>query len=555
MKNFPFFLSLFLSSLLKAQCPWTMTVTSQNNSFNFTCNVTTLTFTAVHNCTNNVTYSWSGPGVVGGANSPTVLVNQTGQYLLVITDVVTSCSDILFFNVNSAVSPPVALTNPSNGLTVTCASPSQMFTTTVMSSSTHITYKWFAPNNPNFPAFTSAGSQCFYSPQVTGSHTLEVKDTLSGCVTMHMRNVLVNSTAPTYSMQSNNGYLIGCDPVTTVSITNLVLSAPGATGSFTFIPPGGAYTFPFNFTSSNTPSVVTLSAIGSYSLIVQDDSNGCQAQTLIYIAQATTSLSLTYTLNSGGIVDFESTSTGTNSSTTYQWVYGDGTSGSGVNTSHTYLNGGTHNVVLQTTNPSCTSVPVPVNVNTIPCNAISSFSLFPSGTPQLWHASPDYFGNVTNAVWNWGDGSFTNALYPSHTYSAAGLYNICLSVTVSCANTSSTCSNYNIYRSLEVQTSMVTVNVIPNSSIATGLNQTGTPISLKIFPNPANDFLIIDTERNDVVISNIFIIDMTGRSVFSEPVFDKRLQLINTSNLQTGVYIIELHTEDQILRKKISISK
>src|ERR1700752_2823905 len=55
-----------------------------------------------------------------------------------------------------------------------------------------------------------------------------------------------------------------------------------------------------------------------------------------------------------------------------------------------------------------------------------NYTLTANATPHIWDIYPAYSSNVSNARWNWGDGTDTLALYPSHTYSVAGWYNICV---------------------------------------------------------------------------------------------------------------------------------
>ncbi|MCE3229602.1 MAG: cell surface protein, partial [Bacteroidetes bacterium] len=144
--------------------------------------------------------------------------------------------------------------------------------------------------------------------------------------------------------------------------------------------------------------------------------------------------SFTYTnVGSAGQVNFSSTSTGTSAMTIHKWNFNDGTGffyGNPI--SHNFANGGMHNVMLHlkdSTSNCVDSLIQQVNVTSFPCTANSNFTLMFSGTPQLWYAAPAYAGNVLAAQWSWGDGTFSNNLYTSHTYSTAGMYNICLTVT------------------------------------------------------------------------------------------------------------------------------
>ncbi|MBL7931864.1 MAG: hypothetical protein JNL60_08180, partial [Bacteroidia bacterium] len=86
---------------------------------------------------------------------------------------------------------------------------------------------------------------------------------------------------------------------------------------------------------------------------------------------------------------------------------------------------------------------VNINITNIPCMSSSGFTYYPSGIPHEYYLSPYFPYNVTMANWNWGDGtSYTGpSIYTSHTYSASGFYNICLTVTTSCGTSTMTCIN------------------------------------------------------------------------------------------------------------------
>ena len=105
-----------------------------------------------------------------------------------------------------------------------------------------------------------------------------------------------------------------------------------------------------------------------------------------------------------------------------------------------YTTGMTH-AVLQT--PLCTLGNVNGCTSYIP---IASFSLTPDTAPYTWDAYPTYSSNINNAKWYWGDGTFTFGLYPSHTYSVASRYNICVTAYTPYGDTSQYCQSDTVYR-------------------------------------------------------------------------------------------------------------
>jgi subtilisin-like proprotein convertase family protein len=73
---------------------------------------------------------------------------------------------------------------------------------------------------------------------------------------------------------------------------------------------------------------------------------------------------------------------------------------------------------------------------------------------------------------------------------------------------------------------------------------------IMVYPNPAGELINIKAIDEGITISQCIITDITGREVLStdrpENVFN-----IDVSNLTTGVYTIRIHTEKQIINKKI----
>jgi len=73
-----------------------------------------------------------------------------------------------------------------------------------------------------------------------------------------------------------------------------------------------------------------------------------------------------------------------------------------------------------------------------------------------------------------------------------------------------------------------------------------------IFPNPADDFLVINSSENMQAVYKIF--DMKGAMLKSGRVSPGSSQ-INTGNLKSGLYFIEIYSESVSFTKKIMINR
>lgn len=119
----------------------------------------------------------------------------------------------------------------------------------------------------------------------------------------------------------------------------------------------------------------------------------------------------------------------------YAWDFGDGSLATGPTASHTYLQGGSYNVTLTVTdNQGATNTTSQgVSVVAPPPNQ-PPVAAFTSGSTYLAASfdgttSSDPDGTVASWAWDFGDGSTGSGSTASHTYAAAGTYQVKLTVT------------------------------------------------------------------------------------------------------------------------------
>lgn len=151
---------------------------------------------------------------------------------------------------------------------------------------------------------------------------------------------------------------------------------------------------------------------------------------------------LTVNFNSVGSADSDG------SIATYDWDFGDGTTGTGTNASHTYTTAGlfftfltvTDDGGLSTISASQTISVFPTNVAPVAAFVVDTASgEVPLAVAFDGSSSTDSDGSIADYSWDFGDGSSGAGQLVSHTYSTVGSYSATLTVTdnQSAQNTSS----------------------------------------------------------------------------------------------------------------------
>jgi hypothetical protein len=90
---------------------------------------------------------------------------------------------------------------------------------------------------------------------------------------------------------------------------------------------------------------------------------------------------------------------------------------------------------------------------------------------------------------------------------------------------------------------------VENLGFYVGINDPASATATSIFPNPATDVVNIVTGSN---LQQVRIMNNNGQLVFNRVVDGQSLR-INTSDFQTGVYFMEIHTTEGVITEKLVI--
>jgi hypothetical protein len=255
-----------------------------------------------------------------------------------------------------------------------------------------------------------------------------------------------------------------------------------------------------------------------------------------------------YTVGSAGTVSFASHSTGTTLNTSYVWD--DDANGGGIshlqNPVELYVGPGAYLVSHVAFDGNCVSGTCQMLVLT-GCFVNPEFSLQKTGN-LAWMANIRYPSGVSNVQWSWGDGSTSIGLNPSHTYSAAGMFSICVSVSLSCGATNTFCANSSIYRSANSDPITLTVN-----STVLGVSKSiSNDVLPFIYPNPSSGSFTFQTGGEISNSGALEIYDLSGRLVYQGQ-FNRGINTIQLANSRPGIYFVRALTPDRTIYLKFTI--
>ena len=274
------------------------------------------------------------------------------------------------------------------------------------------------------------------------------------------------------------------------------------------------------------------------------------------------SSSCNYTVSSqvsgAGVTSFSSTYQGSPASS-YLWTFGDGTSSTAQNPTHTYSQAGAYYYCLQA--DACPAVCDSLVVGApASCNALwtvdSVNSINFAGNIVLWNLSTGGTAiNPLNYIWDWGDGTTSSGQYPMHTYSDTGIYNICLTVIdpiTNCTDTHCDSLGFDANGNLVYKGTIFTgftVMVVDPATI--GTKEMAVEPQLDAYPNPTSGKLFINSETH--VIYDVKVFSINGQMIQQLEFNQGNSEPVEINIDQNGVYLVRISTEAGIVNRKVLV--
>lgn len=320
-----------------------------------------------------------------------------------------------------------------------------------------------------------------------------------------------------------------------------------------------------------------------------------------------------FVINKLGLVINPDASSSIGVGMTYDWNYGDGNTGTGINPGYTYAAPGTFDITLIVTD-TCGTKDTIVQSVTVCLAPLPSFSYTVTGFTVQFDAAASV--NGTTYLWDFGDGNTGTGVSPSHTYTSNQNYNVSLRLVNSCGDTAAfnqtvaLCSDpvaswtYTIISSggsgmlvqfdatasvgttfewtfgdggtasgtnfpthvyltpgLFYQVTLIVGNDCGEKDTSTfKLNQIGltewNSDDYRIYPNPTTGSFYVELPESFTEPIEVVILDLSGKVIETIPnvEFDSGEQrLLLESHAPSGSYLIKVRSDVGVLMKRIEI--
>jgi PKD repeat protein len=372
-----------------------------------------------------ITYAWDfGDGMTGTGDVVTHTYASVGLYTAIVTatnDVSSSCAQTDF----------IITDVPISGLTAANDSPTELGNPTTLiatiGTGTNVTYAWdfgdgaSGTGDLTTHAYPAAG---IYTATVTATNTAgsAASDTLVTIVDAPITGLMAASDSPNLlgSMTTLTATILNGTNVTYAWDFGDGTSGIGVVDTHTYLAVG-SYTAVVTATNSlgtaGASTIVTVTDVPIAGLHAANDSP-------TELGDMTT---LTATLLTGTNVTFE-------------WDFGDGTTGAGAVDTHTYPALGVYTAIVTATNgTSSESASTVVTITDVPITGLMAANDGPMELGNLITLTATIMkGTNVSYTWDFGDGTTGAGQVVTHLYTEAGVYTATVTATNSMGSVTAT---------------------------------------------------------------------------------------------------------------------
>jgi gliding motility-associated-like protein len=384
-------------------------------STNVTCNGAAdgMANTVANGGTGAYTYTW----LPAGGNNATATALAAGNYTVLISDA-NSCttSDTV------SISQPTVVSVIATGQTICGGQTANLSSNATGGNGAPFTYTWST-------GATSANTTA--TPAISTIYTVVANDS-KGCSASDTANVFI---LPPVEIT-----VMSLDTICPGQVATLTATASGGTGAYsiTWIP------------VNKTGNIISVSPTANtvYTAIVSD---ACaQSDSAIGQVIVTPIPQINFGANPASgcmpvcaVFAGVATNVPNNNVTTYSWNYGDGSTGTGINSAHCYTVSGNYNVTLYgVTEKGCRDSATVNNLIHVFPIPVADFSASPGLITDIYDNTISFYNqsigsNITTLKWLFPNGVTSSYPNPVYTFEPEGTYDVTLIATNSngCADT------------------------------------------------------------------------------------------------------------------------
>jgi len=232
-------------------------VTNALPAATLTCDVLSVTIDASGSSTGpTFTYTWNGPGIIGGQGTLQPTVDLPGTYQLLLVNSANQCSATLSVIVPQDIAPPLADAGPNS--TLNCVVPTMVLNGSA-STGANFSYSWSTLDGN----ILSGPNTLNPTVNLAGTYVLLVTNTSNGCTSASSTQVMNDAAAPDALIA--NPAILNC--LTLQTIIDASASTQGPTYILTWSGPG--------IVSGQGTPTPAVNLPGVYTLDIVNTANGC----------------------------------------------------------------------------------------------------------------------------------------------------------------------------------------------------------------------------------------------------------------------------------------